>query len=148
MEAFALLTAVLYIVTSAVLGAGLLRLSRTRGGAAAGWLAATPLSASVLQSLSIVAAAVNAGDAPSEGAWRIVFVALYAATGVSASRMVRFTQIFYRPKQRLLTAVPIGVALHPRGGASRAISERGAIALADCAFDLSRASRRIPLDGG
>ena len=111
MEAFALLTAVLYIVTSAVLGAGLLRLSRTRGGAAAGCLAAALLSASVLQSLSIVAAAANAGDAPPQGAWRIVFVALYAATGVSASCMMRFTQIVYRPKQRLLTAIPVGVAL-------------------------------------
>jgi hypothetical protein len=38
-------------------------------------------------------------------------VALYAATGISASCMMRFTQIVYRPKRRLLAAVPVGVAL-------------------------------------
>jgi hypothetical protein len=111
MEAFAWFAAALYIVTSGVLGAGLWRLSRTRGGSAAGCLAAALLSASVLQSLSIVAAAADAGRAPLHGVWRLVFVALYAATGVSASCMMRFTQIVYRPRQRLLTAVPVGVAL-------------------------------------
>jgi hypothetical protein len=111
MEAFALLAAVLYVVTSGVLGAGLLRLSRTRGGAAAGCLAGALLSASLLQALSIVAAAAGAGNAPPHGVWRFVFSALYAATGVSASCMMRFTQIVYRPKQRLLTVVPAGVAL-------------------------------------
>jgi hypothetical protein len=111
MEAFALLTAVLYMVTSAVLGAGLLRLARTRGGAAAGCLATALLSAAALQSLSIAVGAANAGNEPPEGVWRIVFVAMYTATGVSASCMMRFTQIVYRPKQRLLTAVPVGVAL-------------------------------------
>ena len=111
MEAFALFTAVLNMVASAVLGVGLLRLARTRGGAAAGCLAAALLSASLLQSLSIVVAAANAGSEPPEGAWRIVFVALYTATGVSASCMMRFTQIVYRPKQRVLTAIPVGVAL-------------------------------------
>lgn len=112
MEVFALLTAVLYIVTSAVLGAGLLRRSRTRGGTPAGWLATALLSAAVLQSLSVVAAAANAGNEPPEGVWRIVFVAMYAAVGVAASCMMRFTQIVYRPKQRRLTAIPVGVALY------------------------------------
>ena len=112
MEAFALLTAVLYIVTSAILGAGLLRLSRTRGGTPAACLATALLSASVLQSLSVGAAAADAGNEPPEGVWRIVFVAMYAAVGIAASCMMRFTQIVYRPKQRALTAVPVGVALY------------------------------------
>ena len=111
MEAFALFAAVLYVVTSGVLGAGLLRLSRSRGGAAASCLAWALLSASLLQALSIVAAAAGAGNAPPHGVWRFVFSALYAATGVSASCMMRFTQIVYRPKQRLLTAIPSGVAI-------------------------------------
>ena len=111
MEGFALFAAVLYVVTSGVLGAGLLRLSRSRGGAAAGCLAWALLSASLLQALSIVAAAAGAGDVPPQGVWRLMFAALYAVTGVSASCMMRFTQIVYRPKQRLLTAIPSGVAI-------------------------------------
>jgi len=111
MEALALLTAVLYIATSALLGAGLLRRSRTRGGAPAGCLAAALLSAAVLQSLSVVAAIANAGNTPPQGVWRILFVAMYAAVGVAASCMMRFTQIVYRPKQRGLTVIPAAVAL-------------------------------------
>jgi hypothetical protein len=70
------------------------------------------LGAALLELLAIPIAAAQVGRAPLTLAWKPVFFALYASVAVSATCMMRSTQIVYHPGRRSIAWVPIAVGTH------------------------------------